>query len=232
MKPGRAEQGAPDGKAPVGVKICGITTELALQAACATQADWIGLVFYDRSPRHITPASAQNLLARHQGATPDLVGLFVKPDDRAIEAALDACALDVLQIYDTPERASAIREKFGRPVWLSCPVTTEDDLPRANDVDALVIEPRAPASAANPGGNGLRMDWNVFRDWLAPSPWMLAGGLTPDNVGQAIAESGARFVDVSSGVETAPGQKSASLIRNFVKNARTPYRSPCAPHKN
>ncbi|WP_122040510.1 phosphoribosylanthranilate isomerase [Asaia bogorensis] len=225
-------QGLPAARNAVGVKICGITEPQSLQAACEARADWIGLVFFDRSPRYVTPAKAASLIAQRADTGPQVVGLFVKARDEVIADTLAACPLDILQIYDTPERARAIRQKFGRPVWLSCPVSTRKDLPACTDLDGLVIEPRAPSSAANPGGNGLRLDWSVLKDWDAPLPWMLAGGLTPDNIGQAITDSGAAFVDVSSGVETAPGKKSATLIRNFIKNAQATHRSPCAPLKN
>ncbi|WP_122050834.1 phosphoribosylanthranilate isomerase [Asaia bogorensis] len=216
----------------VGVKICGITDASALQAASAAGANWIGLVFFDRSPRHVTPDQAAALLEQDRAIRPAVVGLFVRATDDAIAETLASCNLDILQVYDTPDRARSLRQKFGRPVWLSCPVTTRNDLPTSRDLDGFVIEPRAPASAANPGGNGLRLDWSVLRDWQAPAPWMLAGGLTPDNVRQAIDESGAAFVDVSSGVESAPGRKSTTLIRNFVENARAPHCGPCARDRN
>lgn len=205
---------------PVGVKICGIKERSAFDEACEAGADWIGFVFFTRSPRFMTPQAVATLLNSEKKARPQTVGLFVKADDSTIERTLSVADLDILQIYDTPSRALEIRQKFGRPVWLSCAVTTPSDLPESTRLDGYVIEPRAPADAALPGGNGTTMDWSLLRYWQAPTSWMLAGGLTPDNVAQALAISHAPAVDVSSGVETAPGEKSPELIRNFIKNVR------------
>lgn len=212
-------QDRPNGS-PVGVKICGISERSAFDAACEAGANWIGFVFFARSPRFVTPQAVATMLNSEKKARPQTVGLFVKADDSTIERTLSAADLDILQIYDTPSRALEIRQKFGRPVWLSCAVTTPSDLPESTKMDGYVIEPRAPADAALPGGNGITLDWSLLRHWQAPSPWMLAGGLTPDNVAHALAMSHAPAVDVSSGVETAPGEKSAELVRNFIKNVR------------
>ena len=205
---------------PIGVKICGIRERSAFDAACEAGADWIGFVFFARSPRCVTPQTVATLLRSEKKARPQTVGLFVKADDSTIERTLSVADLDILQIYDTPARALEIRQKFKRPVWLSCAVTTPIDLPENTMLDGYVIEPRAPADAALPGGNGITLDWSLLRHWQAPSPWMLAGGLTPDNVARALAMSHAPAVDVSSGVETAPGEKSPELVRNFIKNVR------------
>ncbi|GBQ83223.1 phosphoribosylanthranilate isomerase [Asaia krungthepensis] len=216
----------------IGVKICGVRDLEALQVAAQAGADWIGLVFFSRSPRYLTPTQAAALVSSYKGSLPRLTGLFVKASDETIQTALDEIDLDILQIYDTPERAQAIRQRFGKPVWLSCAVHTADDLPADAEFDGYVIEPRAPKNAANPGGNGVALNWSILRHWRPTVPWMLAGGLTPENVGPAILQSGAPAVDVSSGVETRPGEKSAELIRNFVKNARSAGHGPCATIRN
>lgn len=210
------------------VKICGLRDEEGLQAACNAGADWIGFVFFSRSPRFLTPVRAATLLERHKRATPQSVGLFVKASDDVIAETLSAVKLDVLQIYDTISRAREIKARFGLPVWRSCAVETEMDLPTETDLDGYVIEPRQPSDATRPGGNGVRLDWSLLSHWKAPAPWMLAGGLNPGNVAQAIKASNAPAVDVSSGVEIAPGDKSPELIRNFIKNAR----STCAADQN
>ncbi len=211
--PDRAREG-------VRVKICGINDEVAFDAAIDAGADWVGFVFFPPSPRNVTPAEAAALSARHPGG-PARVGLFVQPTEDAIAAALAAIRLDALQVYGDDIDAAALRQRFGVAVWQARGIAAATDLPRdAAGADALVIEPRAPADATRPGGNARRMDWSMLAGWHAPAPWLLAGGLDPDNVAAAIAASGASAVDVSSGVETAPGRKDPSLIRAFVAAAR------------
>lgn len=205
---------------PIGIKICGLTEPEGLDAAIAHGADWVGFVFFARSPRAVTPAQAAPLAARVPPGGPQRIGLFVAPDDDAIAATLDAVALDGLQIYAPEARALEIRERFRLPVWHARGVTTTADLPATSRLDGLVIESRPPAGADRPGGNAQPIDWTLPKDWLAPVPWMLAGGLTPETVALAIALSGAPAVDVSSGVESAPGRKDARLIARFIQAAR------------
>ncbi|WP_264812293.1 phosphoribosylanthranilate isomerase, partial [Gluconacetobacter sacchari] len=163
---------------------------------------------------------AAPLAARVPPGGPRRIGLFVAPDDDAIAATLDMVALDGLQIYAPQARALAIRETFHLPVWHAHGVSAAEDLPAASKLDGLVIESRPPPGADRPGGNARPIDWAVTRGWTAPVPWMLAGGLTPETVARAIALSGAPAVDVSSGVESAPGRKDARLIARFIQNAR------------
>ena len=204
----------------VRVKICGINSAAAIDAAVAADADWIGFVFFPPSPRAVTPAQAAGLAARHPDGPPR-VGLFVDPAEAEVAAALAALRLDVLQLYAAPERVVALRARFGLPVWRAMGVTVAADLPaEAGGADALLIEAKPPPGATRPGGNAARIDWAILRGWAAPTPWILAGGLTPDNVAAAISASGARAVDVSSGVESAPGVKDPALIRAFVRAAR------------
>jgi phosphoribosylanthranilate isomerase len=212
------------------VKICGINSPEAFDTAVQAGADWVGFVFYPRSPRYITPPQAAALSARSPGG-PARVGLFVGATDADIEATLAEVALDILQLYDPPARAAAIALRFALPVWRSVSVATgaqpsEGGLPEsglpvsAGAAAALLIEPAPPKGATRPGGNAVTLDWSRLRGWEPAFPWLLAGGLTPGNVGQAIAASGATAVDVSSGVETAPGEKSSSLIRAFIEAAK------------
>ena len=201
------------------VKICGLSEAAGFDAAVAHGADWVGFVFFARSPRAVTPAQAAVLAARHPG-TAGRIGLFVRPLDAEIEACLDRLPLDGLQLYDTPERAQAIGARFGLPVWLACPVGAAEDLPRETHADRLLIESRPPAGAARPGGNGRAIDWTLPRGWSAPVPWLLAGGLDADNVARAIGLSGAAAVDVSSGVEASPGVKDPQRVAAFIRAAK------------
>lgn len=208
----------------VRVKVCGVNTEAAAEAACEAGADWIGFVFFPRSPRAVTPEHAASLSALIPPAAsggPGRVGLFVAPDAADIEAALAAVRLDALQLYTDAALAAALRARFGVPVWRAVGLSRPADLPaRMDGADALVLEARAPTAASRPGGNARAFDWALLSGWTAPGFWVLAGGLTPGNVAQAIRATDAKAVDVSSGVERAPGVKDPDLIRAFVVAAR------------
>jgi phosphoribosylanthranilate isomerase len=204
----------------VRVKICGINDAAGFDAAIGAGADWVGLNFFPPSPRCVTPAQAAALSARHPGGA-KRVGLFVDPEPAQIAAVLDALPLDALQLYVSPARAAELRALFGIPVWLPVGIAGVADLPStAGGADLLLLEAKAPPDATRPGGNARRFDWAALRGWTAPAPWMLAGGLDPDNVAEAVAATGAPAVDVSSGVESAPGRKDPALIRRFIANAR------------
>jgi phosphoribosylanthranilate isomerase len=201
------------------VKICGLNSAAAFDAAVDAGADWIGFVFFPPSPRFVTPAQAASLSARLLGGTPR-VGLFVEPTLAAIGDVLAHMRLDVVQVNGAVD-AGAIRRRFGVQVWRAVGVSRAEDLPTAMDgADALLLDAKPPKDATRPGGNAQSFDWRILRGWRAPGPWILAGGLRPDNVAEAIVVSGAPAVDVSSGVETAPGVKSADLIRAFIRAAR------------
>ena len=201
------------------VKICGITTEEGMDAAVAAGADWVGLNFFPASPRHVTPQRAAELSARP--GVPTLVGLFVKPEDAEIAAVLAAVKLDVLQVYVDAPRAAAIRARFGLPVWRAVGVSAATDLPRdSGGVDGFVIEAKAPPGATRPGGNAVTFDWSILAGWHAPAPWLLAGGLGPDNVAEAIRATGATAVDVASGVEREKGIKDPALVAAFARASR------------
>lgn len=205
------------------VKICGLSTPETVDAAAQAGADWIGFVFVPASPRAVTPAQAARLAPRAAGG-PRVVGLFVSPNDEDVAAALDAVALDALQVHAPLRRASTLRQRFGIPVWHAVGVAEPADLPAAADgVDALLLDAKpSPARKAEglPGGNAEPFDWTIPRGWSAPLPWLLAGGLTPANVAAAIRSSGATAVDVSSGVELSRGVKNPALIRAFIRAAR------------
>lgn len=205
------------------VKICGLSDPSGFDAAIAHGADWVGFVFFARSPRAVSPLQAAALSARHPGGA-GRIGLFVRPSDEEIGRCLDQVGLDGMQIYDTAGRARAIGTRFGLPIWLACPVAARVDLPRElperAPIDRLLIESRPPMRADRPGGNGVTLDWTMLRGWNAPAPWMLAGGLDPANVGDAIRQSGATAVDVSSGVESIPGLKDPALIVAFIQAAK------------
>lgn len=198
-------------------KICGLRTRETWLAATAAGADWVGFVLFPRSPRFVT---IEALKAIGADARVPRVGLFVVPEPETIEAVLKVQDLEVLQIYAGAAECRAMRARFGVKVWRAVGVSDAADLPRDDEgLDGFVIESKPPQGADRPGGNATAFDWAVMRGWRAPAPWLLAGGLTPANVAAAVRASGAAAVDVSSGVESAPGEKSVPLIRDFVAAA-------------
>ena len=207
------------------VKICGVKDAAGFDAAVAAGADMIGFVFYPASPRAVTPAQAAVLSGRAVGGL-ERVGLFVDPDDALLEAVLAALPLDVIQLHgeETPARAAAIRARFGLPVMKALGVATPADLARLADyapvVDRFLLDAKPPQGASLPGGNAAAFDWRLVAGATIPRPWLLAGGLTPDNVAEALRQSGAPGVDVSSGVERARGVKDPARIATFVAAAR------------
>lgn len=203
------------------VKICGINSDAAFDAAVAAGADYIGFVFFPASPRYVTPVEAAMLSARHEGAPPLRVGLFVNPGFDEIDATLREISLDILQVHAAPALVAALRDRFGRLVWRQLGVAGAADFPDAHELaDGFVVEAKPPPGATRPGGNAVQADWNLLSAFRPAKPWLLAGGLRPDNVAEALRVTGAPGVDVSSGVETAPGQKSPALIRQFIAAAR------------
>lgn len=206
------------------VKICGLTTPDDVDAAVQAGARYLGFVFFAKSPRAVTTDSAAALALR---VPPGVmrVGLFVNADDDFLASVLDHVALDMIQMHGTesPARVAAVKARFGLPVMKAVGVSSPQDLDALWDyglvADQLLVDAKPPKEAALPGGNGVAFDWRLLvgRKWL--KPWMLAGGLTPDNVAQAIRLTAAQAVDVSSGVERAPGVKDPALIRAFVAAA-------------
>lgn len=206
------------------IKICGISTPVALEAAIRARADYAGFVFFPKSPRNVTPAQAAELAVRAKGWIAR-VGLFVDANDAALAEAVEAADLDVLQLHgkETPERAAQLRARFGLQVWKALPVASADDVERARvyagAVDLLLFDAKTPADAL-PGGMGLSFDWSLVAGWKGATAWGLAGGLTPDNVAEALAMTQAPLVDTSSGVESAPGVKDEDKIAAFCAAVR------------
>lgn len=209
------------------VKICGLRTVEDVAAVAAAGAAYAGFVFFPKSPRHLTIAQARVLaLAAPVGLAK--VALVVDADDATLDAITEAMPLDMLQLHghESPERVAEVRARYGLPVMKAVGVADEGDLAAVLDyslaADQILVDAKPPKNAALPGGNGLSFDWRLVaqRRWLRP--WMLAGGLTPDNVAQAIRLTNARQVDVSSGVEASPGVKDASKIAAFVAATRAP----------
>ena len=202
------------------VKICGLTRPSDMDAVAASGAAYAGLVFFARSPRCVTPEQARAIAL---AAPPGLarVGLFVDAGDAFFDAVLAVTPLDFLQLHgsESPERMAELRARYGLPLIKAVGVADADDLPRLTDygrhADMLLVDAKPPRDAALPGGNGLAFDWRLIAGRRWPVPWMLAGGLTPDTVADAVALTGATQVDVSSGVERAPGDKDPDLIRRF-----------------
>ena len=207
----------------VSAKICGINSAEAMAAAVTGGAKFVGLVFYPPSPRYITPEKAATLVA----AVPSeviRVGLFVDIDDKSLEDILGRTCLDLLQFHgaESPDRVAAARDAFGLPVMKAVKIAGPEDIAFAerylDRADWLLFDAKVPRTmtGALPGGNALSFDWQLLRgiDW--PLPWMLSGGLDSANVGEAVQVSGARAVDVSSGVEARPGRKDPNRIASFL----------------
>jgi len=211
----------------VQVKICGISTAEAMSAAIEGGAAFVGLVFYPPSPRAITPAEAAALAALVPAGIIK-TGLLVDADDDTLETILKGVPLDLLQLHgsESPERVAEVKARFGLPVMKVVKLRQEGDLeavePYLEVADRLLFDAKPPAEMTNalPGGNAVAFDWTLLAGTTWPLPWMLAGGLTPENVAEAIAVSGAPAVDVSSGVEEAPGRKNLQKIKAFLEAAR------------
>ena len=207
------------------VKICGIKDLPALDAARQAGADMVGFVFFPPSPRAVTTIQAGEL-ARSYAHGPKRVGLFVDPDDAMLAATLAEVPLDILQLHgeESPARAGEIRARFGKPVMKALGIGSKADLARLTDyadqVDYFLLDARPPPGGALPGGNAQAFDWALMKGECPPRPWLLAGGLTPANVVEAIATSGAPGVDVSSGVERARGVKDPAAIMAFIAAAK------------
>lgn len=204
------------------VKICGLSTPESMTDAIEAGADYIGLVFYPPSPRHVEVEVAKYLAS----FTPDLielVGLFVDPDDAMIASVLSQVPLTMIQLHgnESAERVSAVKKTFNIPVMKALSIETAEDLVAAKEFDAVADWLLFDAKpAALPGGNGEAFDWDLLKGYRGARPWMLAGGLTPENVAGAIASTRAHCVDVSSGVEGATGVKDGYKIRSFIQAAK------------
>ena len=213
--------------API-VKICGLSTSGTVAAALDAGADMVGFVFFPKSPRHVDWATARALAQEARGRA-KIVALSVDADDETLKRIVEALSPDVLQLHgrESPARVKRIGELCGRPTMKAIGVSAREDLAQAQPyesvADLLLIDAKPPKDAALPGGNGLPFDWGLARDFAPRRPWLLSGGLDPDTVAAAIALTGARGVDVSSGVERAPGVKDEGKIKAFVAAARSAF---------
>lgn len=211
--------------APLLVKICGLSTPGTLDAAIAAGADMIGLVHFPKSPRHVA-LDRIGALADRARVRAQVVLLTVDPDDALLDALVAAAAPDWIQLHgrETPERAAAIRVRTGRKVLKALGVGSREDALAAarfdGAADLLLFDARPPAGADRPGGLGATFDWSLLDGLPVATPFLLSGGLGPTNVGEAVARVRPAGVDVSSGVESAPGVKDEALIRAFVAAAR------------
>lgn len=212
---------------PIQVKICGIKTSAALEAAIAGGADYVGFVFYPPSPRSVTPDAAKPLADAARGRA-SIVALVVDPDDALIERILAAVAPDLLQLHgaESVERVAEVRRRFGVPVMKAIKVETAADaeaaLAYSAAADRILFDAKAPRGLAGalPGGNGLSFDWRALEAVRGRLDFMLSGGLTAETVAEAVRLTGARAVDVSSGVESRPGEKDKGMIARFLAAAK------------
>jgi phosphoribosylanthranilate isomerase len=203
------------------VKICGLKDPDLVAFAAREGADWIGFMF-PASPRQVTLAAAETLLLSVGKAVP--VAVLLDPPDAEVRAVA-ALGFPVLQLHgqETPERLAEIKATTGAEVWKVLGVREAGDLERAADytaADRLLLDAKPPEGADRAGGHGTTFDWSLLRDWAAPKPWILAGGLTPQNVATAIGQTAAPAVDVSSGVERVRGLKDRELVRAFIRAAK------------
>jgi phosphoribosylanthranilate isomerase len=207
------------------IKICGLSTPEALDVALDSGADLVGFVFFPPSPRHLGFEAARALAGRVRGRA-QKVALSVDADDAWLAASIEALRPDLLQLHgkEPPARVAAIRKKFGLPVMKAIAVEERADLAAidayAGVADRLIFDARAPRAATRPGGLGKRFDWRLLENLRTDVPFMLSGGLDADNLAEALRITRAQSVDVSSGVERAPGEKDPEKIRAFVRAAR------------
>lgn len=214
---------------PVAVKICGLTSVDAANAAARAGAEYGGLVFHPASPRNLTPDAAWGIASALRGRL-RMVALVADADDALLAAIIDAVRPDFLQLHghESVARTQEIRTRFGA-VIKALPIAEAADFqtvqPYEAVADMLLFDAKPPKGAARAGGHGAAFDWTLLAGRTFPKPWFLAGGLNPDNVARAIALSGATMVDVSSGVESAPGVKSAERINQFIAAVRHPVQA-------
>jgi len=210
---------------PLDVKICGVTTPEAVEAAAAGGARYVGLVFYPPSPRAVSPELGWQL-ARRVRTGVRVVGLFVEPTDDELQDVVGRVPLDLIQLHgdESPARVAEVRAALSMPVMKAIRVAEAADLAAvpayADAADRLLFDAKPPKNVtALPGGNGLTFDWTLLAGRTWPKPWMLSGGLDAGNVAEAVRMTGARAVDVSSGVEDRPGHKDPERIRAFLAAA-------------
>lgn len=228
--PGPPTAGREDHAVSTLIKICGLSTEATLEAALEAGVERVGFVIYPRSPRHVTRERLRRLCAQVRGRAATVV-LTVDADDALLADLVETADPAMLQLHggETPARVAEVRSRFGRPVMKAIGISRRQDLAvlQAYEgvADEILLDAKPPPGSGLPGGNGVPFDWRVLSALDVSTPFMLSGGLTPHNVGDAVAVSRAPAVDVSSGVETAPGVKDPEKILAFVHAARSPARS-------
>lgn len=209
----------------VQAKICGLATSEAVQAALDGGAAWTGFIFFEKSPRNVSPEAAARLAEPIRGKA-EVVAVVVDPDDLFLDRLTETLKPDLIQLHgkETPARTHQIGQRTGARIVKVLPVAEPSDISLAVAyepiVERLMFEGKPPKDAALPGGVGARFDWTMLAGRKFTRPWMLAGGLDPWNLAEAVQASGAPAVDVSSGVERGPGLKDPALIRAFLEAAR------------
>lgn len=211
--------------ADAAIKICGINSPVGLAAAAEAGASHIGIVFFEDSPRFVRPRDARGLV-KDAPASVTRVGVFVDAEESLLERAIPGARLQVLQFHgeETPEQLKKIKARHNLTIWKAIPVAAASDLEKAKRfkgiADGILFDARTPKASRLPGGTVKTLDWKLLEKYQHAQPWGLSGGLTADNVARALAMTGAPLVDVSSGVESAPGIKDATKIRAFVEAVR------------
>ncbi len=215
----------------VKVKICGVRTPAIIETAAAEGADYVGLVLFERSPRHVEVEEARVLAAVARGKI-GTVAVLVDPDDALVDAIAQRVRPDLIQLHgsETPERVATIKARTGLPIMKAIPVAEAADVEQAKAyasvADIILFDAKAAPDATRPGGFGERFDWTLIR--AAKAPFALSGGLTPETVGEAVSLTAASLVDVSSGVEGEAGAKDARLVRSFIQTAKAAASAPRA----
>lgn len=210
------------------VKICGLSTPGALDVALDAGADMVGFMFFPPSPRNVSLEQARMLGDRVNGGA-QKVAVTVDADDALLVGIVGALKPDLIQLHghEAPQRVAAVREGFGVPVMKVLPIGTQADLAAIESytsfADRMLFDARAPKDATRPGGLGKPFDWHLLENLSLPIPYMLSGGLNPDNVAEALRITRAGGVDVSTGVESAPGVKDPEKIRAFIRTARASH---------
>ena len=210
------------------VKICGLSRPEHVAAAVEAGTKYIGFVFFPKSPRNVSLETARDLAVDVPPGVAK-VALVVNADDAFLDALTTTVPLDMLQLHgsESPERVSEIKARYGLPVMKAVGVGDKDDLAALETygrvADQILVDTKPPKGSDRPGGNGQTFDWALIAGRRWPVPWMLAGGLTPDNVADAVRATGAAQIDLSSSVETAPGQKDSALIKQFLEAALTQH---------
>jgi phosphoribosylanthranilate isomerase len=208
--------------ADIDVKICGLTTAEAIEAAAEAGAAYAGFVFFEASPRNVIPREAPALV-KHVPKGMKRVGVFVEPSDSLLERAIVAGRLDIIQLHgdERPERLKSLKARHKVEIWKAIPVSTASDLERAkryrDDANLILFDARTPKASRLPGGMGIAFDWKLLNKFKHKAPWGLSGGLNADNVAEALAITGTTMLDVSSGVESEPGIKDPAKISAFME---------------